>query len=178
MRFVIHELLATFACLPAGLLLRSRSIAESAARGSLTPTACEPARRGRFAAPLSFLDRGAHVGQCTKVLRQQATPDSLKLSIFFFLQRMTNPTHTAKRPAEKQDATSPARKTTVLATFRVRAITATVFGDGTISLRRSYKKPTGEWDMAHSLRQQNLADAIEALKQCQQFSAEPKPASE
>jgi hypothetical protein len=85
---------------------------------------------------------------------------------------MKNITHLAKRPAEKQDAQTPPEKTTALAVARVGAVSAAVFGDGTVSLRRSYRTPAGEWKQAHSLRRSQLADAIEALTQCQKFLAE------
>ena len=83
-------------------------------------------------------------------------------------------TDKAPRPA-KQDATqegSPVRET-----FQIGSVRATVFNDGNVSLRRSYRTPQGEWKSTGTLRPGDLAQAIEALQKCLGGASPEAPAS-
>jgi hypothetical protein len=83
---------------------------------------------------------------------------------------------TAKRPAETQDATSPAQP---VATVRYGDVSAAIFAElvrlpsGTevtthrVSLRRSYRdRQTDEWKHTHLLGDSDLLPAAEALRKC------------
>lgn len=61
-------------------------------------------------------------------------------------------------------------------TFQVGSVRATVFKDGNVSLRRSYRTPAGEWKSTSTLRPGDLAHAVEVLHQClAATTVEPAP---
>jgi len=78
----------------------------------------------------------------------------------------------ASRPASTDAAKegSPVRET-----FQVGSVRVTVFTDGNVSLRRSYRTPEGEWKSTSTLRPGDLAHAVEALSKC--LGAVDKPAA-
>lgn len=81
-------------------------------------------------------------------------------------------TEQAPRPASMDAAKEGSR---VRETFQFGSVRATVFTDGNVSLRRSYRTPAGEWKSTSTLRPGDLAHAVEALQQC--LNAAEKPAS-
>jgi hypothetical protein len=89
---------------------------------------------------------------------------------------MASSPSTAKRPAETQDATSPAKP---VATVRYGDVSAAIFAEtvrlpsGTevtthrVSLRRSYRdQQANEWKHTHVLGDSDLLPAAEALRKC------------
>ena len=78
---------------------------------------------------------------------------------------MANATLKDKRPSDGQAANtkeaSPLREA-----FRSGSVSAALFTDGNVSLRRSYRTASGEWKSIHSLRAGDVPHAIEALQQC------------
>ena len=95
---------------------------------------------------------------------------------------MANTPSTAKRPAEPQDATSPAQP---VATVRYGDVSAAIFADVVplptgaevtthrVSLRRSYRdQQANEWKHTHRLGDSDLLPAAEALRKCFEIIAE------
>lgn len=88
---------------------------------------------------------------------------------------MANTSPKAQRPAENKDVTSSAKPT---GTFRFGDVSAAVFTkqvetrDGksvnavNVSLRRSYRDASGDWQHTHSLRAGDLLPAAYALIKC------------
>ena len=86
-------------------------------------------------------------------------------AIYFlpFFPMANTATTQASRPAST-DVTqegSPVRET-----FQVGSVRATVFSDGNVSIRRSYRTPTGEWKSTSTLRPVDLPHALDVLRQC------------
>jgi len=91
---------------------------------------------------------------------------------------MANTSPKAQRPAENEDATSPAKP---VATFRYGGVSAAIFTDKVktkngksldvynVSLRRSYRKADGQWSPSRSLRSADLLPASLALQKCYEF---------
>ena len=89
---------------------------------------------------------------------------------------MANTSTTAQRPADKQDATSPAQP---VATVRYGDVSAAVFADTVeasngktvtrhrVSVRRSYRDAeSGDWKHTNVLFESDLLHAAEALRRC------------
>jgi hypothetical protein len=78
---------------------------------------------------------------------------------------MADATLKDKRPSDSQVAetkeASPLREA-----FRSGSVSAALFIDGNVSLRRSYRTATGEWKSTHTLRSGDVPHAIEALQKC------------
>lgn len=97
---------------------------------------------------------------------------------------MANTTPQARRPASKQDATSPAKP---VATLRYGSASAAVFKNPvktktgetvyrySVSLRRSYQKD-GQWAQTHTLRDDDLLAAAYALERCYDVIADAQVA--
>ena len=93
---------------------------------------------------------------------------------------MVPPSPTAERPAEKADATSPAKP---IASFQSGRLSAAIFADKVkvasgktvtlchVSLRRSYKTDAG-WQTSQSLRTSDLLPAAYLLGRCFAYLAE------
>ncbi len=87
---------------------------------------------------------------------------------------MALPSPTAERPAEKSDATSPAKPTIA---FQYGSLSAAIFADKVklqsgktvtichVSLRRSYKTDAG-WQTSQSLRMSDLLPAAYLMARC------------
>jgi hypothetical protein len=96
---------------------------------------------------------------------------------------MATITPKAPRPADTQDATSPAlpKSQQPLAVFRFASVSAAVFSNSvktkngqtvdlpTVSLRRAYRDEKGTWQHTHSLRPTDLLPASFALLKCFEF---------
>lgn len=93
---------------------------------------------------------------------------------------MANTSSAAKRPADKQDATSSAKP---VARFGNETVSAAVFKEQrttkkgepfttfNVSLRRSYRNANGSFGNTHTLRGKDVCDAIDALKKCDSYIA-------
>ena len=93
---------------------------------------------------------------------------------------MTSISSKAKRPADQQGATSSAKP---VARFGNETVSAAVFKEQrttkagkpftafNVSLRRSYRKADGSFGYTHTLRGDDVRDAIEALKKCDSYIA-------
>lgn len=78
---------------------------------------------------------------------------------------MANATLKDQRPSNTQAANtkeaSPLREA-----FRSGSVSAALFTDGNVSLRRRYRTASGEWKSTQTLRAADVPHAIEALQKC------------
>ena len=75
---------------------------------------------------------------------------------------MANTSSTAKRPADKQDATSSA---SLVHQEQVNEVVVGFFDDKRATVQRRYRKPDGKTGYANSLRPNHWKDARLALEQ-------------
>lgn len=89
---------------------------------------------------------------------------------------MANATLKDKRPSDSQ-AVDTKEASPLREAFRSGSISAALFIDGNVSLRRSYRTATGEWKSTHTLRAGDVPHAIEALQKCLELLQAEKPQS-